>query len=102
MSERTYTIYMHTPLGEREGTLFAERNGQKLNGWLDVLKHREPFEGTVDEDGNCRITGEFVTLMRRVAYTATGQISDFSIHLEVKDERNIFELSGVACGESEE
>lgn len=102
MSKRTYTIYMQTPLGKKEGTLLAERNGQELSGWLDILKHREPFEGTVDKDGNCRISGEFVTLIRRVAYSATGQISDTAICLKIKDDRNVFELSGVACMESEE
>lgn len=102
MSERIYMIYMQTPLGERKGTLLAEINGQKVNGWLDILKHREPFEGNVDGNGNCRISGELVTLISRIPYVATGQISDSAIHLEVKGERSTFELSGVSCPEREE
>lgn len=102
MSEKIYMIYMQTPLGERKGTLFAEMNGQKLNGWLDILKHREPFEGNVDGNGNCRISGELVTFMSRIPYVAIGQISDSAIHLKVKGERNTFELSGVVCPEREE
>lgn len=102
MSERIYIVCLQTPLGKREGTLVVEKNGQTLSGWLDILKHREPFEGIVDVDGNCRISGEFVTLMRRVHYIAIGQISASSIQLDVRDERNIFELSGIARPESEE
>lgn len=102
MSAKTYLVYLQTPLGKREGKLTAKKNGDELNGWLEVLKHKEPFEGTVDENGNCRIFGELVTLMRRVPYIATGQISASAVHLKVKGERNVFELSGVACLESEE
>lgn len=102
MSERIYIVCLQTPLGKREGTLAVEKNGQTLNGWLDILKHREPFEGIVDADGNCRISGEFVTLMRRVPYTAIGQISGSSIQLDVKSEQNSFGLSGIARLESEE
>lgn len=64
MSTNTYRILMKTPLGERHGTLVLERNGSMLNGWLDIMKHREPFEGTVDEMGNCK---DF----RRVYYADT-------------------------------
>lgn len=102
MKARTYNISLRTPLGDRKGTLRAEREGNRLNGWLDVMKHREPFEGNVDGEGNCKISGEFVTLMRRVPYVATGHISDSMIRLEVKGSRNIFELSGAVCPESED
>ena len=56
----------------------------------------------MDGNGNCRISGELVTLMSRIPYVATGEISDSAIHLEVKGERSTFELSGVACPEREE
>lgn len=102
MLRNTYRVQMETPLGEKTGTLFAEKNGNTLNGWLDILRHRESFEGTIDEAGNCRISGVFITLIRRVPYVAAGQISAASISLKVKDGRNIFDLTGVACAENEE
>ncbi len=98
----TYKIYMKTPLGERVGILTAEKNGDLLNGWLDILRHREPFEGTIDKAGNCRISGAFITLVRKVTYVAVGQISDSSLYLQMKDGRNVFELIGVVCPESDE
>jgi len=102
MSEKQYNVCMYTPLGKKKGTLTAERRGNLLTGWLNILGHKEPFEGVVDETGNCRITGQFITLMRRVPYTATGTITSSSIQLQVKGQRNIFELSGNTCPESEE
>lgn len=97
----TYRINMKTPLGERKGTLTVEKNGELLSGYLDILRHREPFAGTVDETGNCRIAGVFITLIRRVSYVATGRISDASLCLQVKEGRNTFELQGEVCSESE-
>lgn len=102
MAVKTYMVNLQTPLGQKKGTLFVERNGEELKGWLDILKHREPFNGNVDENGNCRISGDLVTLMRRISYVATGQISVSDIHLEVKGGKSVFKLSGVACPESEE
>lgn len=98
----TYRVYMQTPLGERTGILLVEQNGNALKGWLDILKHREPLEGSIDELGNCRISSVFITLMRRVPYVATGQISASAVHLKIEEGRNVFEVSGVPCLESRE
>lgn len=102
MSEIQYNVRMYTPLGEKPGTMIANKTGNALNGWLNILGHQEPFEGTVDEMGNCNISGLFITLMRRVSFVATGQLSDSSVYLRIKGERNVFELSGEVCPESEE
>lgn len=102
MSEKQYNICMYTPMGEKKGTLTADRRGNLLTGWLNILGHKEPFEGVVDEMGNCRITGFYITLMRHVPYVATGKITTSSIQLQVKGLRNVFALSGNTCPESEE
>lgn len=102
MSEIQYNVRMYTPMGEKKGTLTAERRGNELKGWLNILGHKEPFEGVVDKVGNCRITGLYITLLRDVSYVATGKISSSSIHLQVKGERNVFKLLGNTCPESEE
>lgn len=97
MSEQCYSIVMQTPIGKKYGTLIASISGNSLCGWLDVLEHREPFEGTIDCAGNCRITGTLITLMRTVSFIATGQLTASAVHLQVQGERNVFELSGVSC-----
>ena len=102
MSETQYNVRMYTPLGAKKGTLTVERKESQLKGFLNILGHKEPFEGIVDKMGNCRITGLYITLLREVSYVATGKISSSSVHLQVKGQRNVFELSGNSCRESEE
>lgn len=95
MSELCYSIVMQTPLGKKYGTLTASVSGNLLRGWLDVLEHRESFAGTIDDAGNCRIIGTLITLVRTVSFIATGKLTASAVHLQVQDERNVFELSGV-------
>ncbi|MGM9564368.1 MAG: hypothetical protein ACI3VQ_09910 [Faecousia sp.] len=102
MSEQRYAIVMQTPMGKKYGTLTARISGNTLSGWLDVLEHREPFEGTIDGAGNCRITGILITLMRRVSFIATGKMTPSAVYLQMKGERNVFELSGISCPEGGE
>ena len=102
MPEVIYKICMSTPLGKKKGTMGVGKKGNKLKGWLNILEHREPFEGKIDDMGNCRISGVFNTLIRTVPYIATGQISDSFVHLQIQGKRNVFDLSGIVSTESEE
>ena len=96
MIEQKYDILLYTPLGKRRGQLFAKRDGTTLTGTLEILNHALPFSGDVDECGNCKISGKFITLLRTVTYIATGQISDTEIHLVLVAERGRFEMYGAA------
>lgn len=96
MQEQKYTIFMHTPLGKRHGTMTVKTTGNSLSGTINILERCEPFEGTVDKSGNCRITGRLVTLMRSITYSAVGTISNDAIYLLLQGDRNVFEISGFA------
>lgn len=102
MQEMIYQIYMYTPLGKKPGKLYVRKKGNVLEGWLNILQHNEPFKGTVDEMGNCRISGSFITLMRTVSFVAVGKISDSTVCIQVKDGRDVFDLSGTTCREEED
>lgn len=67
----------------------------RATGRLEILKHREPFDGSVDADGYCRITGRLVTLMQTIPYTATGRMMPDSLSLRLEGGRNIFRITGV-------
>ena len=97
MSEFHSSIVMQTPLGKKYGTLLASVTGSCVRGWLEVLAHREPFEGKIDKAGNCRITGKLTTLLRTVTFTATGKLTAAAANLRLQGERNIFELTGIPC-----
>lgn len=67
-----------------------------VSGQLDILRHREPFEGTIDSDGNCQINGKLITLMRTINYVATGQITSDSLSLSLIDGRHVLKITGTA------
>ncbi|MGM9618881.1 MAG: hypothetical protein ACI3W8_03435 [Oscillospiraceae bacterium] len=99
MLRRKYHIQMRTPLGERAGTLEVQIEKDRVRGYLDVLKHLEPFEGNIDESGHCSISGTLVTLMSTIPYTAAGQITADSLHLTLKGGRNRFCVTGTVFRE---
>ena len=102
MGKRKYQISMQTPLGVRYGTMSVTWAGRMLNGMLDILNHIEPFSGTIEENGDCRIHGRMITLVRNIEYTAVGKISPEFIQLTMRGERNTFELHGCRIPEKEE
>ncbi|MGN0327059.1 MAG: hypothetical protein ACI4DW_12155 [Lachnospiraceae bacterium] len=96
MKEQRYSVCMNTLLGKKHGILFARITEDIVNGWLDILGHREPFAGTIDEAGNCSITGTIITLMRTVYFSATGRLTETSVFLRIQGERHVFELNGIS------
>lgn len=99
MENRIYNIEMDTPIGLRYGTMTLCSTGNKVNGTLALLEHSEPFNGTVDENGNCTIYGRLVTLMRTIHYTANGKISEKGIELLLHGEQNNFKVRGTLSAE---
>lgn len=94
MGKREYLITLHTPLGDRYGSMSVAFMDRVVNGVMEILDHMEPFHGTIDENGNCRISGRLMTLVRMIEYTAVGTISPESVQLTVQGERNVFKLYG--------
>lgn len=92
-----YSVSMRTPIGVRRGHMTVYQRPGKISGYLDILNHEEPFTGTVDEEGNCEITGKIVTLIRTICYTATGRITPDSLTLSISDERHVLEITGIPC-----
>lgn len=95
MEERRYDVTLQTVLGERKGRIQMRMEGKMLTGILDILGHAEPFEGEIDQEGNCEFRGRLVTLVRNISYTATGKIKEDELDLSVKEERNTFIMRGV-------
>lgn len=92
-----YDICMHTPIGVRKGHMTVQCCLDSVSGHLDILKHRKPFAGTIDSDGNCKIAGQIITLMRTINYVATGKISSDSLSLSLIDGRHVLKITGTAC-----
>ena len=75
--------------------LLIQQEGSCLTGWLEILRHKERIDGSVDENGNCQIKGIFITLLNTVPFVATGRMTDSCIHLFMEDQENRrFQMSG--------
>lgn len=96
-----YNIAMQTPVGLRRGVINLCKVENQVSGTIDLLGHSKPFEGYVDDEGNCRITGCIITLMNTIQFRAEGIVKPSRIDLKMYCEKNIFRLSGVAIEESE-
>ena len=88
-----YEVILDTPVGKRFGKMNVLVQGQNITGMLHILKVPEPFEGIVESNGQCRITGNLSTLMRRIPYMATGVIGE-QIALELVSGQERFWLIG--------
>lgn len=89
-----YDITMQTPIGNRYGSMNVTVNQNHVDGILTILKKATPFDGSICEDGNCRISGQLITLMRTIPYDAVGRITKSSLWLILKGEQETFEVSG--------
>lgn len=102
MKPTEYRITMATPIGARHGKLRLYREEEQLCGTLELLAHSEPFCGSIDAQGHCTLRGQLVTLMRTIAYTATGRITETAVELSLQSDRHVFPITGRALPESEE
>ncbi|MGN1367949.1 MAG: hypothetical protein ACI4WX_03700 [Aristaeellaceae bacterium] len=99
--KKMYRIVMNTPLGERYGTIALTKDNHRLFGEMNLLKASQPFDGSIDENGNCSFCGTLLSLMRTIRYRAIGRITDNAIELKLSGERNEFDITGVAVHEKE-
>lgn len=96
MWNQQYAVIMQTQIGSRHGTMTVTVDQGRIEGMLDILKKANPFQGTINEQGDCRCKGELTTLMRTISYIATGQLNKESLTLRLKGDRETFELTGMA------
>lgn len=98
----TFDVRMRTPIGIRLGHMTVCRNLDRVSGHLDILNHSEPFDGTIDTEGNCELFGKIVTLMRTISYEATGKITPDNLELSITDDRHILKITGTPCRSKKE
>lgn len=102
MTERSYKIQMRTPLGIKHGLLQMRKAGDQISGYLSVMKHSEPFRGTIEANGYCRFSGRMITLLNVIEYTASGYMDSEYISLLLEGGHNMYQITGMACLEGEE
>ncbi|MDD6211557.1 MAG: hypothetical protein PUB22_00155 [Clostridiales bacterium] len=89
-----FDVQMKTSIGPRFGHMTVYRNCDRLSGILEILNHREPFEGFIDEEGHCHLSGRIITLVRTIDYKATGKITPDNLELSIIDDRYVLKIYG--------
>lgn len=71
----------------------------EVNGYIEILEHRESCRGEIDEEGFCKLYGCIVTLMQKINYIASGVINEneVSLMLHGEGQRDAFHIIGKAC-----
>ncbi|MGN1405722.1 MAG: hypothetical protein ACI4WM_05590 [Erysipelotrichaceae bacterium] len=99
---KKYEIMMHTPIGKRYGDIRINIDKEKIKGYITLLSHCEPVNGSIDENGKCILVGRIVTLMNVIPFTATGEIEEDRLFLSLKGRHNSFQIEGKYTGMEEE
>lgn len=94
MNEKTYRFYLSVPLGIRDGKLYLRETDGNVEGWLEVMNHRNALTGTLARDGTLFLRGKIETLVETVDYTATGAYYGRKISLNLKTNSGIYSIAG--------
>lgn len=101
MKKYNYNVVLDTELGKRSGTMELSIDGTEIDGFLSLLNNKEPCHGKIDTDGQCRMHGKIVTLIKEIAYEARGVVKENEIILTLQSENNIFHMKGISFGNLE-
>lgn len=94
MRSQQYSIVMHTPIGGKTGMMTVIFDGSKINGEIELLQQKVPFEGSIYENGKCIISGKIKTLMKTIEYTACGEITLEKLWFNLEGEHTKLKIQG--------
>lgn len=89
-----YDIVMQTPIGERHGWIELDLDEEKASGRLFILGQENTITGTISLHGKCRLSGSFLSLMKKHYYEASGIANDAYIRLTLVTPDQKFIISG--------
>ena len=92
---KIYDIVLHTDIGDKLGKLqlFVNDEG-KLNGKLFILGREQECIGTVDDNGQCELSGTLVTLKNKISYIATGYLRSSELLMTLRYKTQSYLLRG--------
>lgn len=96
MWSQMYNIVLRTPIGPRYGTMEIHGDCGKVAGFLNVLMGKNRFQGVMDEENRCEISGQLKTLMRTVFYSAAGKVNRDSVSMTMYTEKGMLEMTGTS------
>lgn len=102
MEEINYAVSLHAPLGERPGELTLWIENGTVRGELSLLQKITKLAGMLKPDGSLAVTGELITHIRKIPYSAEGKISGDGIELTLHSGQRVYELTGIKKERKEE
>lgn len=101
-AEANYEVTLQAPIGRRSGRMRVWSGSGRINGELDLLQNTTQFQGTIDGNGNFTVTGELITFMRKIPYSADGLLNGETVKMTLYTKSGVFELDGVKTEKAEE
>lgn len=92
--ERKYHLVLHTDIGERIGKMVVSVTESKLKGTIYMFGKENSFDGTIDSNGSCRISGTLTTLKNKVNFIANGYMKPSDMLLTLKYKAKTYFLKG--------
>lgn len=94
MINGTYKIVMKTLLGKKYGYFTLFENKSDLCGSIEIFGHRNKLYKGVFKNEKCRFSGEFVTPVRNIAFSAEGDMDEEKVNLLISTEKLTLPCSG--------
>ena len=91
---RQYKIEMFTPIGVRCGSIAMDIQKNRITGFMTLLDHENPIEGTVMPTGQCKISGFLTTPSQNFYYTASGTLTRTALCLALSYKTYQYHING--------
>lgn len=98
---RSYAITMHTPMGDKSGTLALDIAGAVISGTLEIFGKRHGVTGEALGDGSCLLRGNFTTLMSTFTYRGSGHIREDALELTLLSGSRTYRVTGTPLPNTE-
>lgn len=85
MSDNQHDVVISTPMGDMDGKVTLNIEGNQLSGTIFFMKNENQFSGgTIDETGKISFQGDLKTPIGKMDYTITGTLIDGKVHALAK------------------
>ena len=85
MPENQYDVVISTPMGNMDGKVTLNIEGDQLSGTIFFMKNENQFSGgSIDKAGNVSFQGDLKTPVGKIPYSITGTFLHGEIHAVAK------------------
>lgn len=90
----TYQVFLETPMGKMQGTLYLETKGEELEGYLEAMGNRNKIEQGKVIGNEAEFSGQIRHFLGSISYQAKIQINDGKVEAKVNSNMGVFKVTG--------